>query len=324
MSQNTPTKTIFRQVFLHLQEANTFRFIMKAKQIGYLQWRNRLSEITPSNSRIGEDLLLIKNNGIEGLKRFPFKTDVTTCIIYTRGSVRFRLNMREFSASAPALAILPYDTIFEILEASDDLQTLIVVMSRNFTDSIFSTQTNILPLHKQITDNPALSLKGDLRALTSYYTMLHHLLLSNTPYRLEAARHLTLTLFYSYTCLRHQFTPSTKKERKNEIYEEFVALLRQHYRTEHEVGFYAEKLCITTKYLSQMVKDATGKSAIKWIEEWVITESKALLYSTNQTIQQIADTLGFQNQSLFGKYFKRLTGLSPREYRKKTSTLTEE
>ncbi len=71
----------------------------------------------------------------------------------------------------------------------------------------------------------------------------------------------------------------------------------------------------TAKYLSNAIKEATGRSASDWIDEYVATESKALLYSTTKTIQQIASELHFDSQSLFGKYFKRVTGISPREYR---------
>ncbi|MBO5692528.1 MAG: helix-turn-helix transcriptional regulator [Tidjanibacter sp.] len=71
----------------------------------------------------------------------------------------------------------------------------------------------------------------------------------------------------------------------------------------------------TAKYLSKAIKEATGRSASDWIDEYVATESKALLYSTTKTIQQIASELHFDSQSLFGKYFKRVTGISPREYR---------
>jgi AraC-like DNA-binding protein len=57
-------------------------------------------------------------------------------------------------------------------------------------------------------------------------------------------------------------------------------------------------------------------SAKKWIDDYVIWETKALLKSTNMTVQQISDELNFPSQSFFGKYFKRLVGLSPLEYRK--------
>ena len=103
--------------------------------------------------------------------------------------------------------------------------------------------------------------------------------------------------------------------RKDELYGQFTDLVRRHFRTYRDVSYYAERLCITVKYLSQVVKEKTGHPASEVIEQYVITECKALLSSTTMNIQQIADTLNFPSQSVFGKYFKRATGMSPREYR---------
>jgi AraC-like DNA-binding protein len=255
------------------------------------------------------------------LKDRPFKADVTTCIIYIQGSVRFRINMKEFRAEAPCMIIMPYNAIIETIEKSDDLVARAIIMSRSFTDSLFSTQANISPLQVHITNNPIIDLKGAEDSLINYYSMLKNLICySQSPFRLEAAKHLTLTLFYAFTGQKHAESipdsASHKHERKDEIFEEFLELLRQNYKAERELTFYAEKMYLSPKYLSRAVKDASGKSASEWIDEYVVTESKALLYSTNQTIQQIADSLGFESQSLFGKYFKRVTGISPRSYRK--------
>jgi AraC-like DNA-binding protein len=76
-------------------------------------------------------------------------------------------------------------------------------------------------------------------------------------------------------------------------------------------------LSLTPKYLSQIIKASTGKSANEWIDEYVMLEAKALLKSTTMTIQQISDELNFPSQSFFGKYFKRCEGVSPKEYREK-------
>ncbi|MDR1683483.1 MAG: helix-turn-helix domain-containing protein, partial [Candidatus Symbiothrix sp.] len=91
----------------------------------------------------------------------------------------------------------------------------------------------------------------------------------------------------------------------------------KHYKTEKQVGFYAEKLCLTPKYLSRIIKQNTGKSAHEWLDDYVMLEAKALLKSTNMTIQQISDELNFPSQSFFGKFFKREEGISPRAYKKK-------
>ena len=294
-----------------------FTAMNQQQKIPYLEWRDRLSEITSNDMRIDKDLLLISDKTAYSMKHGAFRTDVTTAIIYLQGSVSFRVNMREFSAQAPCMVLLPADTIIECLEVSADAITRIIIMSRTFSDNLFSTQNNILPLYKHVVDNPVIDLRGEEEVMTTFYMMLKNLIRNpQSPWRLEAARHLTLALFYAYSGVKHDVTSTSTKERKDEIYTHFIELLQKHYKQEREIGFYADKLCISPKYLSRMVKEASGRLATEWIEDYVTTESKALLSSTTLSIQQISNALNFPSQSLFGKYFKRITGVTPRNYRK--------
>lgn len=95
---------------------------------------------------------------------------------------------------------------------------------------------------------------------------------------------------------------------------EFVRLVRKHFRHEHTVRFYANKLCISPKYLSLVVKESCGRTAAEIIDEYLLLEAKNLLRFSGKNIQQIAFELNFSNQSSFGKYFKNLTGMSPSEF----------
>ena len=81
------------------------------------------------------------------------------------------------------------------------------------------------------------------------------------------------------------------------------------------MSFYAKQLNITPKYLSSVVKEVSGKTAARWIDESVILEAKALLKYSGMSIQEIAYYLNFPNQSFFGSYFKRNTGMSPSQYK---------
>jgi AraC-like DNA-binding protein len=97
---------------------------------------------------------------------------------------------------------------------------------------------------------------------------------------------------------------------------QFLQLLFDHAKEQHAVTFYAGKLFITPQYLSLILKELTGKSANKWIEDALIVEAKVLLKMPQTTVQQVADKLNFSDQSTFGKFFKKHIGLSPMEYRK--------
>lgn len=97
---------------------------------------------------------------------------------------------------------------------------------------------------------------------------------------------------------------------------EFMHLVQLHYMRERSVQFYADKLHISPKYLSLLVRKATGRSASRWIDERVVMEARNLLRFSDKNVQQVAYMLNFTNQSTFGKYFKHLTGMSPTEYQK--------
>lgn len=92
-------------------------------------------------------------------------------------------------------------------------------------------------------------------------------------------------------------------------------LIFKYYRNERSLSFYAEKLFITPKYLSEVVRHATGKKVMELIAGAVLLDAKAQLKSTTRTIQQISDSLNFPNSSFFGKYFKKHIGVSPKVYR---------
>jgi AraC-like DNA-binding protein len=92
--------------------------------------------------------------------------------------------------------------------------------------------------------------------------------------------------------------------------------VKKHFKQEHSLEFYANKLCITPKHLTTTIKTTTDCTAKEWIDKYLLLEAKALLKSTNLSIQQIADTLHFTSQDIFSKYFKHHIGITPKEYRK--------
>ena len=94
-----------------------------------------------------------------------------------------------------------------------------------------------------------------------------------------------------------------------------LELLSDHYKKERSVNFYAHSLCITPKYLTTIIKCISGKPVSDWIDHFVLLEAQSLLKYTNMSVQEISYQLNFPNQSFFGCYFKRLTGMSPSQYK---------
>lgn len=111
--------------------------------------------------------------------------------------------------------------------------------------------------------------------------------------------------------------PDETGGRAIDIYNSFVSLVAQHYPEAHDVKFYADRLCITTRYLSQITDRAVGKSPKQIIADYIMSEAKTYLDTTRLTIQEIADRLGFSSQALFCKFFKSQEKTSPSEYRNK-------
>lgn len=103
--------------------------------------------------------------------------------------------------------------------------------------------------------------------------------------------------------------------RSESLFKNFIQLVHENYINEREVSFYADKLCITARYLSSVVNSVSGHTPKEIIDSFVVLEIKALLQSTDLSMQEIANQLHFPDQSFFGRYFKKHTGVMPSRYR---------
>jgi AraC-like DNA-binding protein len=265
---------------------------------------------------IGEDFILLDKPIIASAFDYPFKIDVVTGIICEKGEMKGSMDLITYHSIAPSLTILLPDQILQYEYISPDFQGLFIVMSKKFVDSLgiedrFSTLVSVR-------DNPCISLAPEeMEAMQTYYKMMQRTIsVKEHPHRLEIAKNLTRAFFFGAGYFFHK-TPEDKKQTKNEkLVDDFLRLVQLNYKKHRNIEFYADKLCITPKYMSSVIRQTSNKTAGDWIDDHVMLEAKAMLKSTNYTIQQISDELNFADQSFFGKYFKRLAGVSPKEYRK--------
>lgn len=100
-------------------------------------------------------------------------------------------------------------------------------------------------------------------------------------------------------------------KQSEEIFISFYALLQKNYIEQHNIGFYADSLNITTTYLSRIVKTISGRTVMEYINEMLAIEATWLIKSTNLTVAQIADRLNFSTSAAFDKFYKRMRGYSP-------------
>lgn len=118
-----------------------------------------------------------------------------------------------------------------------------------------------------------------------------------------------------YTDIGEMTSKVMPHDRHERYFERFMQILSRNYIQERSVGFYAEQMNLTPKYLTTVIRKASGRTATDWINSFVILEAKNLLKYSALSIQEIAYRLNFPNQSFFGKYFKNHTGLTPSAYR---------
>lgn len=292
-----------------------------SRKISYIKWRSSIEDITPADHRIGDDILLIDNSHTMRAElssdNEPFRIDMTMAIIYEQGSADLKINMRDYHIEAPAVLLVLNDQIYQSAGHSEDLRSKVILMSRSFSDSLFANSGEILPLKSSIMKNPVMKIENEENVFGQFFQLLQNIAASpRQEFKIESARHLTLSMFYGYSHMKHEVNEvKSTNSRQEEIFTKFTELLERHHKKEREIAFYADKMCMTSKHLSQVIKDYTGKTALGLIEEYVISEAKSMLLSTTMSIQQISDELKFPSQSVFGKYFKRVAGISPSEYR---------
>jgi len=265
---------------------------------------------------IGDDFILLENPIISATFDFPFMVDIVTTIICIKGTMRGKINLKPFTTSSPGYVIILPDQVLEHEYISDDFSGLFVIMSRNFTNSLNIEER--LPLFLSIRENPFIILtETELNTMVAYYSILQRAVRNQeNPYRIKVVKHLIKAFFYSTGYKFHKLANEENKSKNEKLVETFLAEVQTYYKEQRGMEFYANKLFLTPKYLSKVIKDSSGITANDWIDSYVVLEAKALLKSTNKTIQQISDTLNFPSQSFFGKYFKRHVGVSPKEYKK--------
>lgn len=265
---------------------------------------------------VGEELSLspVKNFIDELVANEPRKLQRAAIVLCTSGSCRVKINLEEYEIKAPQLVTLMPGQVFELLSDIDTLEGYVISLSKRFIDMI--NLPGWQHQYMNMFNNPITDIDQDMFvSLRIFYSILYRAVTNDkNPFRLQIIENL-ISVFYYGGVSSFDTEVETNLKYKNHIVAHFLELVQQHYREERLIQYYAGRLCITPKYLSKLVKDHTGRAAADWIEQHVILDARALLHSTDLSIQQIATTLNFPNQSFFGKYFKRATGVSPKQYR---------
>lgn len=247
----------------------------------------------------------------------PTRIGFSTIIVCVHGKLSIRLNLNDYELAENDVLILTPGTIGEHLHVTDDCRLCMLAFSEKVynqpaKDNVSQALRNSLLKSPVILHLPPSYMEMTL----GYYRQMRKLLSdASFKYMEEALRaHLTILSALFVQCLEQQARP--RLTRPEIIFNRFLQEVREHYHESRAVAFYADRLCISSKYLSHIVKSVSGRQPTDWIHDYVLLNAKAMLKRGQYSVQQVGDKLNFPNPSFFGKFFKQHVGCTPGDYQK--------
>ena len=246
-----------------------------------------------------------------------------TLILCTDGMENGSVNLRDVSINKGSLLMSFPGNVLKIESGYPMATVRGIMLSQDFMRMMNVDVKNSMPLFMRLAYNPMIHLtQKQQEDIERYLDLLENISDNdNLAHRDQIVSGLVSSMFFRISDMYEQsMQVANDKERsvrnrREEYFAKFITLLSNNFKRERTVGFYAEQMCVTPKYLSLLIKEFSGKSAAEWIDYYVITEAKTLLRYSTMSIQEVAYELSFSSQSFFGKYFKHLTGMSPSEYK---------
>ena len=248
---------------------------------------------------------------------FVFPHIILTLIL--SGSARAMYDMRVITHHKNDLTIILPGHIMHPIECSDDFSyTLLFISPKMFDDLRFHTFSHD---YEKFNNAPFCSLTDEqavhLLAIVDQLAIIANHTDKELPHRYQT---LLAQLAVGYEFLNYYRRDQDRQWAENrnaDIFNRFIDLVVKHYRESREVKYYADLLHISPKHLSKVVRTAAnGLSPVKWIEQYVMAQAKRLIETrATQTLQETAYLLGFSEPTSFYRYFKRVTGMTAKQYR---------
>lgn len=254
--------------------------------------------------------------------RFPCRIDAFIIGVGTEGETSVSFNLHEFRLKKDSMFIFTPKNILQV-NSQQYFKADVIAISPDFMRRINIDIKNMMPLFLKFVENPTLALTPEeSRSMRGMIAQIEretpgpetHFSFDIVSGLIAATIYKVGDIMYHYLA-EHPEGQNNSHNRAEEYFKQFTHLLGEHFREERSVGFYARQLCITPKYLTTLIKRISGQSVSEWIDNYVILEAKTLLKYSTMSIQEIAYYLNFPNQSFFGSYFKRNTGMSPSQYK---------
>lgn len=251
--------------------------------------------------------------------------DAATVLLVTAGEMRIEVNRRMLDVGAGRVVVLFASHLFRAVSCSDDFSGLCLMVGEEFMNEMDSVDMIYRRIRYgvKLYDKPVVTLPADGTALVTDRLLELRQAIDNTAhlYYRDVVLNRLFAFYLDLSDIIDRSEASADRSEHTARYESivkrFIELLTSHYRSEHTVGFYASQLNISAHYLTLIVKEVTGRSVSDFIFGMLYGDARALLAESRMSVQEITALLNFSDQSAFGKFFKRRSGLSPLEYRKK-------
>lgn len=249
---------------------------------------------------------------------YPCKLNGGGVVLCLNGQCEISLDLINYTIKPDDLLYIVPNSIVQSSNKSIDFQGYIIAATPSFLSGgeLKATMSQIL----LIKENPLLSLtKQEKELIFDIFSLLwKYVKREDHPYRKEIAQNLLTNLYYEICVIyQKQKTKEYLKPSHNElIFKRFIELVKVDYKTKRNVEYYANKLNLTPKYLSTVIKRLSNKTVKEWLSKAIIMEAQYHLKACNMSIWQISEDLNFPNASFFSQYFKQHTGMTPTEFQK--------
>ena len=262
----------------------------------------------------------VNRDDVQSLK-YPCRIEAMVMVVCVRGEVAFSSHMNNYRLTA-GQCFVSSASVFEFHSITNS-EFYTLALESKFLTSMNVDMRFMLRMMSQLRQNTSVADVSE-RDMNTFHGLFNRLFTEfSSTERSEcmdlSLRHVLCSVVYRI-CDAMMTTPSMPslgvKDRSSEYFDKLMALLSDHYRDQRNVEFYAERMHVSSKHLSRVIRSYTGKSVHQWIDEFVALEIKNLLKYSNMSIQQISLALNFPNPSFMGQYFKRITGMTPGEYRR--------
>ena len=254
---------------------------------------------------------LIKEQLIDGPTLMP----EMRILIIKQGWSQPIINMMERHLEARDLMFLGSNGILQYRDASSDVQGI----GLSISDELFSLAIgNRIPgaFDGHLRDFQLRLQPDEFDFLDQLHQMLY-LHMKHPGNNSQVTLHLVSAFLW---CVDHLWsqqeqTYRNSQTREQRLFSDFIQLVSEHAPMHHTIDFYASRLCLSPRYLSTLIKQVSGQSAKQWIDDALITRIKIALKHTDKPIARICDEMNFPNPSFFAKFFKRMTGMTPLQFR---------